>query len=262
MFVLLSKIKEFSALLKFGIINISKPKISDMENKIVIAVIFFFFPVGFFTSNLKEFNAPIGGYTTPIYHFSDDIIHNIKLSASKINKTILEKGMLFSFNKIVGDRTSKGGYRQAPVIFNSNRVELPGGGICVVSSTVYAATLTGNLKVLERHKHLMPVSYIPIGLDATVSWGYKDLKFKNNLGQKIQITAEIIGGRLVISLWGEKSVNVRYEIISEINEIPPSESNPQLLPALEAKAYRLKYIEDKLIEKQFLHRDYYPPRLK
>ena len=210
----------------------------------------------------KEFNVPLGGYTTPLDSYSDDILHNIKAATSKFHNKILDENQIFSFNKTVGERTATAGYRNAPVLFNNVRIEMPGGGICIVSSTLYAAVLTARLRIIERHKHLLPVKYVPIGMDATVSWGSKDLKFKNSLKQSVKITGEIIGDRLVISIWGTKAVGSKYEIISEINKIAPSETNSDLLPAVESRVYRLKFINDELIEKKFLYRDYYPPRLK
>ena len=33
-------------------------------------------------------------------------------------------------------------------------------------------------KVLERHGHSLPVKYVPEGMDATVSYGYKDFVFQ------------------------------------------------------------------------------------
>ena len=55
-----------------------------------------------------------------------------------------------------------------------------GGGICQVSSALYVATLTADLEVIER-KPMLAVSYVPIGQDATVQWGYLDYRFVNTL---------------------------------------------------------------------------------
>ena len=37
-------------------------------------------------------------------------------------------------------------------------------------------------EILERTNHSMPVSYVPLGQDATVNYNVIDLKFKNNTG--------------------------------------------------------------------------------
>ncbi|HCS74529.1 MAG TPA: hypothetical protein DIW17_11730, partial [Clostridiales bacterium] len=36
------------------------------------------------------------------------------------------------------------------------------------------------LEIVERYHHAYPVSYLDYGLDATVSWGGADIRFKND----------------------------------------------------------------------------------
>ncbi|MFR6333149.1 MAG: VanW family protein [Eisenbergiella sp.] len=55
-----------------------------------------------------------------------------------------------------------------------------GGGICQVSPQPTTRGEECGLVVLERHPHSMPVHYLPLGLDAAISSGSKDLRFRNN----------------------------------------------------------------------------------
>lgn len=65
-------------------------------------------------------------------------------------------------------------------------------GNCQVSTTVYNAVLAiPELEVIERHPHSNDVPYIKKGLDAAVSYGSADLKFKNNLSYDIKIYIEV-----------------------------------------------------------------------
>ena len=58
----------------------------------------------------------------------------------------------------------------------------------------------------------MPVPYVPYGQDATVAYGYKDLKFKNNTEFPILIWAEGKGNRIYLALYGqEKPPKVEWE---------------------------------------------------
>ena len=75
-----------------------------------------------------------------------------------------------------------------------------GGGICQVSSTLYASMCHALLPATERHPHSSSVSYLPVGLDATISEGHKDLKFVNSYGEPLTILAETNGGVLTVSL--------------------------------------------------------------
>lgn len=129
---------------------------------------------------------------------------NIALAASRIDGTILAPGETFSFNARVGPRTRKNGFTIAPEILGDEMVPGYGGGTCQVSSTLYAASLFGALDTPDRQSHSRPSAYIPMGLDAMVSYPESDLKIRNTLPFPIMIRAylptptvirvEILGG--------------------------------------------------------------------
>ncbi|WP_437973115.1 VanW family protein [Sorangium sp. So ce295] len=129
---------------------------------------------------------------------------NIRNAASKIDGTILAPGDTFSFNAHVGPRTAKNGFTIAPEILGDETVPGYGGGTCQVSSTLYAASLFGALDTPDRQSHSRPSAYIPMGLDAMVTYPESDLKIKNTLPFPIMIHAylpeptvlrvEILGG--------------------------------------------------------------------
>ena len=67
----------------------------------------------------------------------------------------------------------------------------------------YAAVRKAGLEVVERYPHSLSVSYIPKGMDATVDWGNKDFKFKNNRSEPIYIACYVDGFEQVhVSLYG------------------------------------------------------------
>ena len=132
---------------------------------------------------------------------------NIELAAKAIDGMVLKPGQAFSFNTVVGKRTLQRGYTWAPVIVGDELRPGVGGGICQVASTLYAAALHAAMKITERWAHGRPSSYIRMGLDATVSYPSKDLRFVNNLPYPVilhlsfpedhVIRAEILGGEPV-----------------------------------------------------------------
>ena len=145
----------------------------------------------------------IATYTTDASTSSSARLHNIRLALSTINGTCLEPGEVFSFNGVVGERTKAAGYRPAPAYSRMETVMEYGGGICQVSSTLYAAVEKAGLEIVERHSHSLKVTYIPKGMDATVDWGNKDFKFANNTGEAIYIVGYVDGFEQVhISLYG------------------------------------------------------------
>ena len=115
---------------------------------------------------------------------------NITLASSKINGIVLMPGETFSYNQSVGQRTRAAGFQEAPAYLNGQVVQEVGGGICQVSSTLYNAVLYANLEIVERKNHTFKPTYVKPGLDATVSWGGPDFKFKNNRDYPIRIVTD------------------------------------------------------------------------
>lgn len=145
----------------------------------------------------------IATYTTDASTSSSARIHNIRLALAAISGTCLQPGETFSFNDVVGERTKAAGYRPAPAYSGGETVMEYGGGICQVSSTLYAAVREAGLEIVERYPHSKSVSYIPKGMDATVDWENKDFKFANDRGEPIYISGYVDGFEQVhVSLYG------------------------------------------------------------
>lgn len=148
--------------------------------------------------------------------------HNVALASEKINEVVLAPGDVFSYNDTVGPRTVDRGFRTANV-YVGNKVEPGiGGGICQVSSTLFNAVVLSDLKIVYRTNHSLPVSYVPLGRDATVSYGSIDFKFTNNTNAPIKIVATASGGRNTVSIYGVKeNPNRTVEISTQhISTIP------------------------------------------
>jgi len=145
-------------------------------------------PISANTETVTTFSKIKGSYSTS-YDATIPRAVNVTLAASRINGVTLAPGQEFSFSQTILPRTPANGYVQAPVINNHAYTMGYGGGICQVSSTLYAAMLTVGLPATERHSHSLPVSYMPAGMDATISSPVKDLKFVNIYEHPIQILA-------------------------------------------------------------------------
>ena len=163
--------------------------------------------------------------------------NNIKLASSKIHETLLNPGELFSFNEIVGIRTTANGFLMAGAYVGGVLTDEVGGGICQVSSTLYASILLTHLEVVERRPHGMVVSYLPYGSDATVNWGSIDFKFRNNTDFPLRVESTIDNRDITIKIIGTKLdetyIEIETIIIStnpfkiierEDEEVPPGES--------------------------------------
>ncbi len=148
---------------------------------------------------------------------------NMSLVCQALNGTILKSGEEFSFNSIVGEPTSKDGYKTVSLYVGKSMTKMVGGGISQVSSTLYNCALLADLPIVERHAHTYAPSFSPLGLDAQVYYGTMDLRFKNTTAQPIRIEASITGNTLQIRLIGTDTKNYTVDVKYEITQT----KNPQ-----------------------------------
>jgi len=165
-------------------------------------------------------NAVIIGQYTAISSVADvGRIENLRLAAESIDGIIIEPGGIFSFNAVVGDVERDNRYQLAPVVADGALAYGRGGGTCQVSSALYIAALYTNLKIVERHPHSAVVDYVPIGLDATVSYSSKDLKLSNETGYPIKINAVAEGQSVTVTILGHPlEEGIRIEPLSVLLE--------------------------------------------
>lgn len=159
---------------------------------------------------------------------------NLGLASEKINGTIVLPGEIFSYNKIVGERTIAKGYKEAAVYSGGKVIQGIGGGICQLSSTLYNAVLYANLEITNRSNHRFLTSYVQEGRDATVSWGTIDFCFKNTRNYPIKVISGVKNGIVKIQIYGIKEEN-EYEVEIQSN-------------ILETIEHKTNYIDDKTIE--------------
>ena len=186
-------------------------------------------------SNLgsEAFPEKISAYSTRYDGGDKDRSTNLEIACKKIDEKIVLPGETFSYNKTLGARTTKAGYKTAKVYENGAVVDGIGGGICQISSTLYNAVLKANMQTVERRNHQFITSYVPEGRDATVAYGVTDFKFKNTRKYAIKIKATASNGVATISIYGIKE-NPEYNITFETKTI-------STIPVTE------KYIEDNTI---------------
>lgn len=200
------------------------------------------------TEDLKNnlFNTTLASYSTQ-GGGSEGRKTNIGLAVKSCNNVILLPGETFSYNDTLGERTADRGYKAANAYSDGEVVEQLGGGICQVSSTLFSALLYTDLEIVVRSNHSMPVSYLPMGMDAAVSWGAPDLKFKNNFDYPIKISASYSGGTISFKILGakadDKEIDVKVEKTGEMS----------------AKTYRKYYTNGKLTSTKLICSSKYKP---
>ncbi len=185
---------------------------------------------------------------------------NIDIVCKKLDGLVLQPGEKWSFNDYIGERTKEAGFLQAPGIYDGALRMEYGGGICQANAMIFHSVVKADLQVDVRCEHSWPSDYVPIGTDATVSWGTKDFKFTNNTDYPIafhayygsqKVTVEIYGRPLpdeqTIKFVGETNSRTAYttEYIADPTlPIGKKETDRNGHDRITASAYKVYYDKD------------------
>lgn len=214
-----------------------------------------------------------GEYTTYFDPGKVGRTKNIATAVRYLDGTVIPPGATFSFNETVGPRTQETGFEEALIIIGKEFIPGLGGGVCQVSSTLYNAALRAGMKITERSQHSRTITYVPIGLDATVSYGILDLKFENTTNYFVAICGEVNGSALNIKILGEKQnpCNIEIKPIIE-NTVKPKtetkidsemEKGKEFIENIGKNGYvtrveRLWLNEGGMFKREIISRDFYP----
>ncbi|KNY26245.1 VanW family protein [Pseudobacteroides cellulosolvens] len=178
-------------------------------------------------------NTPVlmGAYRTVLRDPLPGEEFNVHLAARMLCGIVLEPGQIFSQNGTVGPYTEERGFQKGPTYIGSKLTTTIGGGVCKIASTLYNVSVLSNLKIVERHNHSMPVPYVPYGQDATVSYGAKDFKFKNDTEGNVMIWAQGVDNILYMGFYGTKeppSIRWNHEVLKKTAAQKVYKVNPTL----------------------------------
>ena len=166
------------------------------------------------TKQVESINSILGQFSTS-FNDSTSRGSNIHVAGESTSDVLLMPGDTFSYNKITGARNWVNGYKSAPIIVGGKVVNGEGGGVCQVSTTIYNAALLSGLTIDEVHNHSLPSRYAPRGRDATVSYGYTDLKFSNPFTHPVYIKNIVKNGAITSKIYGCSSDKERIIIKME-----------------------------------------------
>lgn len=160
--------------------------------------------------NANLFKDVLGTYQSTVTGTGGKI-QNISLAAGMCDGIVLLPGETFSYNGIIGDTTEERGFQLANAYSDGEVIQEPGGGVCQVSSTIFSALLQTDLEVVQRQNHSMIVTYVPYGMDATVSWTQPDFQFKNNHSYPIRLSVEFDGSVITVQIIGTQESDLSVE---------------------------------------------------
>lgn len=181
------------------------PKTTDRVATVRLAVV---------EPDLTTAEANALGVTTRISTFTQEFpyapyrVTNIGTAAKRINGTLLLPGEVYSQNKTVLERTAANGYVKGTIIEDGRFREDFGGGVSTITTALWNAVFYAGLERVEQRAHSFYIPRYQAGLEATVSWGNLDLRFRND--SKYGVYIQAVSGRdfVTISIWSTK----RYTI--------------------------------------------------
>ncbi len=140
---------------------------------------------------------------------------NVGQAAEYLDGTILEPGETFSMNDTIKERTVANGYTAGFIISGGRFREELGGGVSIITTATWTAGFYAGLERVEQHAHGLYISRYQAGLEATVAWGYIDLKMRNETGNGVMITATRFNDGVLVEMWGTKKFDKVTSTFSE-----------------------------------------------
>lgn len=172
-----------------------------------------------------DLSVVLGSFDTP--YATDaaarDRTHNLEVGSAAINGSVIMPGEGFSFNEVVGPRSAEAGYRYATGIAAGQLIDVLGGGICQVSSTLFGAAFFAGLEIVEARPHSRPSSYVDMGLDSTVVYPSIDMKVRNPYDFPVVLHMTVSQGKVRAEVLGpRRPFQVAFE--RELQEVLPYET--------------------------------------
>jgi vancomycin resistance protein VanW len=132
-------------------------------------------------------------------------LHNMRKAIVLLDHLDIPPGGILSFWHLVGEPGKKQGFLPGRNIVNGQLIVDYGGGLCQLSAAMYELALQTDLEILERHAHSTNVytpetTYTPLGLDATLAYGYKDLRLRNQYPFPVHFSFELSDQKLRVRL--------------------------------------------------------------
>ncbi len=228
------------------------------------------------SASLEECKDLLGGYSTSYASSDNARSQNLVNAASLLNGITIYPGETFSVAKHLVPFTVENGYQVSKAYASGQVVDSIGGGVCQAATTLYNTLLKAELEIVERHNHSMIVGYVEPSMDAAISEGSKDLKFKNDTDAPIYLEAYTANRSIFFNVYGKetrdlknRTVEYKSEVLEKIepgedkvtidNSLP--EGYEQVTQAAhigyKAQLWKIVYKKGKQVSKKVINSSYY-----
>ena len=141
-------------------------------------------------------------------------IQNIGQAAKYMNNKIVMPDEIYSMNDTVHERTAENGYTIGYIIGPGGQfLKDYGGGVSTATTAMWTAAFYANMQRVEQRAHSIWIPRYRPGLEATVSWGSLDMRWRNTSGHPVLIKSYITSNSVTVTLFGTKTFD-KVEAIS------------------------------------------------
>ena len=151
--------------------------------------------------------------------YQENKVFNLKLAAATLDRVVIRPDETFSFWKLVRYADRNIPYKDGLTVIDGKLTTASGGGMCQMSNLLFWMFLHTPLTVVERHGHAVkdfpePPSDAPMGVDATVSEGWLDLKVRNETKASFQIGIAFDEEHIIGCLLTDRDTGQFYEVVN------------------------------------------------
>lgn len=174
----------------------------------------------------EEFPFQLAEYSCPLINppsqrgLFENKVHNIRLAISRFSPPVLQPEQEFSFWQIALAPTAENGYREGAMFINHEVRTSLGGGLCQLTGLIYNLALLSGCEIIERHNHSIDAygedRYIPLGRDATVAYGKKNLRFRNPYDFPLAFELHVNEQQASGKVWGTKPIGQQIHIETQL----------------------------------------------
>lgn len=163
---------------------------------------------------------------------------NQALLAAALDRVVVAPSEVFSVWRLADRPSRAGGYADAAALKDGHLVTEVGGAICLLSTAIYNAALLSDMEMVERHCHSVDSygskRYFELGRDATIEYGYLDLRFRNRHPFPVVLRVDANHERV----WAAVCAAAPSTFTVEITVSPMQRSTPDVISVTTTRTVR------------------------
>lgn len=190
--------------------------------------------------------------------YQENKVSNLKLAANCLHKLIIRPGETFSLLKAIQYADKDTPYLEGLTLINGKLTTVKGGGMCQISNLLFWMFLHSPLTILERHGHKIkefpdPKGDTLIGVDATITEGWLDLKVKNETQEVFQIQLSFTEDAMVGTLCSNLPQTYRYAI--QNTNLVYLKEQKRIFQEVEIRKEKKEALSDKVVSSSLLYKN-------